>query len=45
MYFYNNDRPQTKLKGMSSIEYQLAHSKSTNNYFISTNLTLTNTIL
>ncbi|WP_339049376.1 IS3 family transposase [Spiroplasma endosymbiont of Colias croceus] len=45
IYFYNNDRPQTKLKGMSPIEYRLAHSKSTNNYFISTNLTLTNTIL
>ncbi|WP_425376713.1 hypothetical protein [Spiroplasma endosymbiont of Aleiodes alternator] len=34
-----------KLKGMSPIEYRLAHSKPTNNYFIPINLTLTNAIL
>ncbi|WP_252319432.1 IS3 family transposase [Spiroplasma endosymbiont of Lariophagus distinguendus] len=45
IYFYNNHRPQIKLKGMSPIEYRLAHSKLTNNYFIPINLTLTNTIL
>ncbi|WP_252320642.1 IS3 family transposase [Spiroplasma endosymbiont of Lariophagus distinguendus] len=40
IYFYNNHRPQIKLKGMSPIEYRLAHSKLTNNYFIPINLTL-----
>ncbi|WP_425289779.1 IS3 family transposase [Spiroplasma endosymbiont of Zeiraphera isertana] len=45
IYFYNNHRPQIKLKGMSPIEYRLAHSKPTNNYFIPINLILTNAIL
>nr|WP_255496055.1 IS3 family transposase [Spiroplasma endosymbiont of Danaus chrysippus] len=34
IYFYNNHRPQIKLKGMSPIEYRLTHSKPTNNNFI-----------
>ncbi|WP_425376961.1 IS3 family transposase [Spiroplasma endosymbiont of Aleiodes alternator] len=37
IYFYNNYRPQIKLKEMSPIEYRLAHSKPTNNYFIPIN--------
>ncbi len=39
IYFYNNHRPQPKLKGMSPIEYRLSHPQ-TNIKFIPMKLDL-----